>query len=261
VKRSPLMRGLLADSRGVVFLEFLVAFIPIWTLCLCTFQLALIAHADLIVKHAADAAARSAVVVLPDDPAEYAGERKMSVGRKPPTSGGLIGTANEASYPYEVPRANEIVPALSSRLLRGVRRSRFDTIRMAAQVPLIPLASTRFRTHPDSSMRSALAGASSVAASFFLGLSGVAVTFPGAQDDLVMGPEVTVRVTYAYHCAVPLARQILCSSFDALDGKSGGAQSFLSMVRTLRGGRFWRLQQDATLMVHDAPYEYRPRGS
>jgi len=82
VKRPPSVRRLLVqDRRGVVFLEFLVAFVPVWTFFLCVVQLAFITHANLMVKHAADAAARSAVVVLPDDPNEYGGEPKMSVGR------------------------------------------------------------------------------------------------------------------------------------------------------------------------------------
>jgi len=62
----PFPRAFFADRRGVVFVEFLIAFVPMWTFFLCVVQLALIAHADLIVKHAADSAARSAVVVLPE---------------------------------------------------------------------------------------------------------------------------------------------------------------------------------------------------
>ena len=78
--RAPRCR-LLEDTSGVVFLEFLMAVTPLWTFAACTFQLALIAHASLIVRHSADAAARSAAVVLPDDPAEYGGEPQMSVAR------------------------------------------------------------------------------------------------------------------------------------------------------------------------------------
>ncbi|MGD8825034.1 MAG: hypothetical protein PVI24_08655, partial [Myxococcales bacterium] len=66
--------ALAEDCSGVVFTEFLVAFVPLWIFFLCLVQLAWVARADLIVKHAADSAARSAAVVLPDDPDEYGGE-------------------------------------------------------------------------------------------------------------------------------------------------------------------------------------------
>lgn len=72
--------GLAGDERGTAFVELLAIFVPLWTFALCVVQVALIAQADLIVRHAADSAARSAVVVLPDDPAEYGGEPQMSTG-------------------------------------------------------------------------------------------------------------------------------------------------------------------------------------
>ena len=75
---APAHRSLVADENGAVYLEFLIAFVPIWTFSLCVLQLALIARADLLVRHAAEAAARSASVVLPDDPNEYGGEPTMS---------------------------------------------------------------------------------------------------------------------------------------------------------------------------------------
>ena len=55
MKRPPPVRwSLFADQRGVVFLEFLIAFVPMWTFFLCVVQLALITYANLMVKHSAD---------------------------------------------------------------------------------------------------------------------------------------------------------------------------------------------------------------
>jgi hypothetical protein len=54
------------DSRGAVYLEYIVAGVPIFFTFLAVVQLCLIAMAGLVVKHAAWTAARAAIVVLPD---------------------------------------------------------------------------------------------------------------------------------------------------------------------------------------------------
>ena len=69
----PLRLALTTDERGVVYLEFLLAFVPFFILFLCTAQLALVAQAALVVRHAALSAARQAVVSIDDDPAFYEG--------------------------------------------------------------------------------------------------------------------------------------------------------------------------------------------
>lgn len=59
------------DQRGVVYLETLIAFVPVFFFFLGTLQIADAGAAHLIVKHAATVAARAAVVVLPDDGVYY----------------------------------------------------------------------------------------------------------------------------------------------------------------------------------------------
>ncbi len=61
------------ETRGAVYVEFLVAFLPIFSFFLCLVQLSMLQTANLIVKHAAVVAARAAVVILPDDPERYDG--------------------------------------------------------------------------------------------------------------------------------------------------------------------------------------------
>lgn len=61
------------DTRGAVFVEQLIAFLPVIFFFLATFQLMELCAGDLIVKRAASVAARAAVVVLPDDPGFYGG--------------------------------------------------------------------------------------------------------------------------------------------------------------------------------------------
>jgi len=65
----------LKDRRGVVFVEFLIAFLPVYTFFLCLLQLALLFAVRLVTEHAAENAARAAAVVIGDDPKRYNGEK------------------------------------------------------------------------------------------------------------------------------------------------------------------------------------------
>jgi Flp pilus assembly protein TadG len=64
---------LLRDNQGAIYLEFLVAFMPLFTLFLCLCELANLYSSKLVVRHAAYRAARAGAVVFPDDPANYTG--------------------------------------------------------------------------------------------------------------------------------------------------------------------------------------------
>lgn len=61
------------NERGAVFVEHLIAFLPVLFFFLAVWQLMELFAAHLIVQRAASAAARAAVVVLPDDPQNYGG--------------------------------------------------------------------------------------------------------------------------------------------------------------------------------------------
>lgn len=68
--RAP--RGSLAsDRRGAVYVEFLVAFLPVFFFFLTLVQFTFLQGANLVVKHAASTAVRAAIIVLHDDPAYY----------------------------------------------------------------------------------------------------------------------------------------------------------------------------------------------
>ncbi len=64
------------DTRGVVFVEHLISYLPVIFFFLATWQLIELCAAHLIVQRAASAAARAAIVVLPDDPAFYVEDGK-----------------------------------------------------------------------------------------------------------------------------------------------------------------------------------------
>ncbi|HEY0465796.1 MAG TPA: hypothetical protein VGC79_16395 [Polyangiaceae bacterium] len=70
------------DQRGAVFVEQLIAYMPVMFFFMATWQLIDLCAAHLILKRAASAAARAAVVVLPDDPAFYDGVEKDSFSGK-----------------------------------------------------------------------------------------------------------------------------------------------------------------------------------
>ena len=221
MNRPPPVRCLpLADQRGVVFLEFLIAFVPMWAFFLCIVQLAFITHANLMVKHSADSAARSAVVVLPDDPNEYGGEPEMSVDRNRVTASDIVEVLGRVgSTLRDRPNSDSVVSAFSDQTLANLGRSRLNTIRLAAHIPLMPLAPMNVGRDSHPSIATAIGGERRLVSALYYQPFALAVTFPGLQGGVATGPEIMVRVTYAYQCTVPLARRILCRAFGDLEAK------------------------------------------
>lgn len=62
------------DARGAVFVEKLIALLPLLAVFFLGWELAELGAANLVVQRASAAAGRAAMVVLPDDPAFYADE-------------------------------------------------------------------------------------------------------------------------------------------------------------------------------------------
>lgn len=60
-----------ADRRGAIYVEFLIAFMPLLVLFFCVAQFADLYAARFVVNHAAYRAARAGAVVYPDDPGHY----------------------------------------------------------------------------------------------------------------------------------------------------------------------------------------------
>lgn len=243
-------------------MEFLVAFVPIWTFFLCVVQLAFIVQADLMVKSSADAAARSAVVVLPDDPNEYGGEPELSVDRNPVTASDIVSALGRVGARLRNTRSVDgIASALSDETLANIGRSRLNTIRLAAHVPLMPLAPTNVGHDSKPSIAKSIGDATNLMSALYYQPFALAVTFPGLSENRANGPEITVRVTYAYQCTVPLARRILCRGSRDIRAADELGSAFFPLAWRFVGGRFRLLQHETTLMIHDAPYEYRVRGS
>jgi hypothetical protein len=68
---GPEPSGLRRDRRGAVYVEFLIAFLPVYTFFLCVIQLGLLFTVRLVTEHAATNAARAAAVVIGDEPKNY----------------------------------------------------------------------------------------------------------------------------------------------------------------------------------------------
>ena len=64
--------GFACDSRGVVYIEFVLAFMPLLLMFLAICQVSMLTMGRLVVQHAALCGARAAIVVLEDDPKNYA---------------------------------------------------------------------------------------------------------------------------------------------------------------------------------------------
>ncbi len=59
-----------------MYVEFLIAFLPVFTFFLCLVQLSLLFTVKVVTEHAAVNAARAAAVVIGDDPKTYSNEQK-----------------------------------------------------------------------------------------------------------------------------------------------------------------------------------------
>lgn len=208
-------------DAGAVYVEFLIAFFPVFLLFLGTVQLAFVRGAQLVVREAAARACRTAIVILDDDPARHSTPR-----------GSLSGPA---AAPGFFSRMQNFL-GLSESAEQGPAGSRLAAIRKTAYVPLAALSPPM-----DWVMGTLGESASNLnnavttdAARFALGfgvynLTGAIVTLrdaPGsdelASDPLAPDAKVTVHVTYLYYCAVPLVSALICDSMMSLLGGSTG---------------------------------------
>ena len=185
----------------------------------------------------------------------------MSLDRKRVAMGDLVTAMSQLSESLSHSSPTSLTSALSSHAFANVGHSRLNTIRLAAYVALAPLASGYIGIDSRPSLRKAIGDKRGPLSSLVYHLFALSVTFPGLNGSVVSGPEITVRVTYAYQCSVPLARRLLCRSFDDLPSSGDYQQAPFPMLGRIARGYFHELQHETTLMIHDAPYRYRGRGS
>ncbi|MGD8858902.1 MAG: TadE/TadG family type IV pilus assembly protein [Myxococcales bacterium] len=219
------MSSLARETRGAVMVETLIAFVPLFILFLGILQLALLAAARLVVSHAAAAGARAAVVVLDDDPRHYDGAAVRDIsdnhgdddaGRHEHASLERLGVEQDAPP-----------PSLGGPRVADIRRAVHARLAAIAPPPDIVAAGLT----PTTAAR-ALGPAPLGRLAFGLGVYlplATAVTFPDApgsgtlQRERVEGELITVRVTYAMPCVVPLVSRLICSPYRFTGRGAGGA--------------------------------------
>lgn len=281
-------------SRGVVYVEFLIAFFPLLMLFLGVCQLSLIGAARIVVQHAASSAARSAVVVLYDDPRCHSqAPRGVLEARQGSPTSNPYNTLLEALGVKERP---EYRLGGGVGITSGIQRGpRMTPIRLAAYTPLGILAPAPVWLGPEAgpasletSLHTDIPMSLLFAIKYNRGAAVISVhPGPGRPEPIPepVGPDapVTVRVAYFYLCTVPLVRALVCDTLDDLlpeeedDEASEAAEetessdavptSLLERVRRFadnqqalldyRGtaARFIVLQAEATLPNQGAEYE------
>jgi hypothetical protein len=123
------MTDLGKDSRGAVYVEYLIAFVPVVAFFVATWQFIELATADLVLRRAASAAARAAVVILPDDPQFYGGDAAKEEkngrfsGKKADdislAANLILGTMNVPPFPSQFTPATVTFKGLAEKMERG----------------------------------------------------------------------------------------------------------------------------------------------
>ncbi len=211
------------DTRGAVYVEFLLAFIPLFFMFLGMIQMGMLYGASLVVQHSSNVAARAAMVVMDDDPRQYDGATRRQVDTSASGASSFINSAG-----------GFIAGIFGSGggTASWTGGARLQAVEFAAGMPLLPLspsAVSLIRTGQTETVRAALGvpgGVDSAEARVAWGLvynrMALAVTFastPGQSAHATSFPRptaegnggpVTARVTYLYNCQVPLANRLMC---------------------------------------------------
>jgi hypothetical protein len=180
---------LLSDERGAAYVEFLLAFVPLFLFFVGMIQMAVLYAASLLVEHAADRAARAAATMLDDDPRYYLGEAR----------GDLTGAELE---PFGL-RALYARHALRPEGVGVIPLSRRAAITAVAAMPLLVLVPRP----PGGDL-------SLVATDLFRRLELTAhapdAWDTGAELARVEGAEVEIRIRFRYACAIPVGGRLVC---------------------------------------------------
>ncbi len=210
---------LVKETRGATYVEFLIAFIPVFFLFLGILQAGLLYTANLVVSHSANSATRAAIVVLPDDPRAYGGEPVNQIG-----GGGAGGTDAVASFLAGFGLGGGAGPAIGGA---GRGGQRLSAIRAAASLPLLSVSPSFRQLVRDPNVYQAIGGHPAERAATGAALynrAAMAVTFPSApasrafQSSWSRNSDVTVRVTYLFHCGIPLVSRLMCDDYFSLRG-------------------------------------------
>jgi Flp pilus assembly protein TadG len=269
-----------SDERGAVYVEFLIAFIPLFILVLGICQLTFMASAKIVVEHSAWAAARAAVVVLEDDPQLYGlaprGYYTKTSNVVIPEIADVLGAMSISAQRKEIANTQPVTVQLWGLSLKvGTSNpdlpTRMTKIRAAAYLPLLPLANTD--KSANSSIRNGihdnLFDRLADAVTYTRAAASVTLHLHPSDEALATEPipssvPITTRVVYLYSCDVPVVRVFMCRTWNAIQGNPSDvgvkalaqAEKYADLASRLpAGGRFALLTAKATLVNQGAGYE------
>jgi len=215
---DPQAASLAGDQRGAAYVEFLIVFIPIFMMFLGMIQASMMYAANLVVTHSATTAARAAAVVLDDQESRYGDEARNS------TAGTASSTDSVTTLTEGFLTGFGSAPA-SGGGDSGSSGARLSAIRSAASIPLLAVSPSFSQLVGSESVYSAIGGNPAergLTGAAVYNRTAVAVTFPTARagtefrSEFEENEDVTVRVTYLFHCAVPLVNRIMCDDIVSL---------------------------------------------
>ncbi len=283
------MKRCLREERGVVYVEFLLVFFPLFVLFLVIMQWALLGATNLGVRHSASAAVRSAIVVLPDDPAFYEGQEKNQIPVTSSCSEGFVGKLHKLLGKLNVDSG--AIPD-DGKCPGGPRMA---VIRFAAIMRILPFSPNPASIAPEafSGFISGLGVAGWMAGAAAYSYGATRVTFPSSpgadtfKSSWQDKEDVTVRVTYLAHCGIPIARFLMCDRSESLllgvdvdifKRNAGNIQAASGRIKDARGqlsssaqglgspalflglmasGEFFQVMSaEATLPLNSASYAY-----
>jgi hypothetical protein len=207
-------------DRGAVYVEFLIAFFPIFLIFLALCQLGLIGAAEAVVRHSAFSAVRAAIVVLEESPDDFDGAPRgnLSAGR---TDG--IKNVDDVLKKLDVTTSEKAATSDKHATQQGAR---MVPITAAAYLPLLPVApSEQMSRGAADTIDHSIVSADERQLGFAIEYTKVAtkISVHDAPDNQSLAIEpiglkapVSVRVRYFFHCTVPVVRTMICRSLTAL---------------------------------------------
>ncbi|HVY28779.1 MAG TPA: TadE/TadG family type IV pilus assembly protein [Polyangiaceae bacterium] len=212
------------DSRGIVYVEFVFAFMPLLLMFLAICQVSMLTMGRLVVQHAALCGARAAIVVLEDDPKDYADAPRGNLKDRPPTSAGMDAILEKVGV--SLPSGLGLGEKREDRS-EDQRGARMVSIRAAATMPLLLLApnETAVTVIGADSLGGSLPSDFVSRLPFSLEYTSLAAaitvhTSAGteelAPDPISRDAQVTVRVSYLMPCGVPVVSALMCRTLAAL---------------------------------------------
>jgi hypothetical protein len=209
-------------TGGAVYVEFLIVFIPVFIMFLGMLQAALIYVGNLAVQHSATTATRAAIVVLDDDPQYYGDAYRNEIGGD---SGGEDSLENVTAFLAMAGLEGGLAPPdLGGGGASG--GARMSAIRNAASIPLLAVSPSMEQLTGDPTIYKAIGGdpaERALVGAVLYNRAAVAVNFPsspGANSFVTSwgdDEDVTVRVTYFFHCGVPLVSRLMCDDIFSLN--------------------------------------------